>query len=62
MSTSLKQEKKERLFHFYEVVLILSGVFMLLSVGFIYLADQFFIWTLAKIFYGVGVLLFVWKA
>jgi len=50
------------LFRFFEIILAVSGVLMLLSVFYIYQFETFTFWTLAKVFYGVGVLLFVWKA
>ncbi len=50
------------LFQFFEIILILSGFLMLISVFYIYQSETFTFWTLAKVFYGLGVLLFVWKA
>lgn len=58
----IRKNKEDNFFKFFEVILILSGVFMLLSVGYIFWFEGFTFWTLAKIFYGLGVLLFVWKA
>ena len=58
MDDNIRQRASIRGTHIYEIALILSGVLMLLSVGVIYLFEDFTVWTAAKVLYGLGVLLF----
>ena len=42
-----------------EMVLIVSGLLILVSVPIIYSSGNFTLWVYAKILYGIGVLIFV---
>ena len=51
----------KRLFHPSELILILAGLFVLVSVLLISLTGSFDLWIIAKILYALGVILFIFN-
>ncbi|TSC56012.1 MAG: hypothetical protein Greene071421_31 [Parcubacteria group bacterium Greene0714_21] len=47
--------------HISEIFLLLAGATLLLSLPFIFFTGSFFAWMVGKIFYGIGVLLFLFQ-
>jgi len=47
--------------HASETVLVLSGLLILGSVLVVFLTGNFAVWTIAKLLYGVGVILFLFN-
>jgi hypothetical protein len=47
--------------HVGELLLILSGTVLLLSLALIFFTGSFFVWAAVKILYGVGVFLFLFN-
>jgi hypothetical protein len=45
--------------HIAEILFACAGLFMLISVGILYVFQDFTLWNIAKVFYGVGVVAFV---
>ncbi|MDP2641455.1 MAG: hypothetical protein Q8P39_02860 [Candidatus Yanofskybacteria bacterium] len=46
-------------FHISEVLFALAGVFILGSVFLLYQTHDFTLWTAAKVFYGLALILFI---
>lgn len=58
----LKVMTEERLFKPFEILLLLAGIFILVGIWLVSGIGDFSVWTVGKILYGVGVLLFLIKA
>lgn len=51
----------KRLFYTSEIILLLSGLLVLVSVFIISTTGDFTLWAVAKIFYGIGAVLFIFN-
>jgi len=51
----------QKLFHTSEILLMLAGLFVLASVVLLSFTGNFSFWIMAKILYGVGVILFLFS-
>ena len=56
---SVGMKKPTHLLKVSEVILMCAGLFIVVSVAVVWQTADFRLWTLAKVFYGVGVVMVV---